>query len=234
MFRGKIILISLFIIFLGFVLVANLVHIREKDYERYESLISSSGVSQDQIKKNFVSHQLRERITKDFWYHDNEGEILRLSVQYDKSEITLSFDRGKPKILENMVNVTLVMQEDLYYLMPDGKRVIKDRNGEFYIVENNERKSLADEATSPQAYQKVRYMKGAEALYDYQRKIFYIEDASFRIFDLPGHEFVEDFNSEEPSVYGKARKIELNIGSDKVDFKAEYIKLEILDSGGWL
>ncbi|MCB1181161.1 MAG: hypothetical protein KDK55_03955 [Chlamydiia bacterium] len=87
-------------------------HVREKDRMAYRTLVESS---QPQLQEGSLasqcSHQMREGVTKEFWINQNGRLKGRLTSQ--RSSLFLFPEKGKIDVIEEMKNVSCLMQETL-------------------------------------------------------------------------------------------------------------------------
>lgn len=214
-----------------------LLDVRVKDYDAYQKLIESS--EEDHFLKNgktLVAKQQRNSVHKEIRFSD-ELERLHFNLHSKQSELVLSDDGKHTEMLENMEGVRCFIQEELYYLLPDGRELVPQGNGQLLL--RHEDPKDASSWFSPQTkglvpMQKIRYLEAEKAAYYYKTNSFLAREVEIKLFLTKGHELIEIFEEMELIMRGLAQSVEFSLGGKNVNFRAHHLTATFYSPKGLL
>ena len=117
MYKTQIVIISLAFVLIATFLGIRLVKIKPQDFATYEELIRSSNPSKE--TKSTISQQQREEITKEILFQGDDP--LRLLIKSRCSELFFFDEERHTEVIEEFLDVRALVQEELFYLLPDGR-----------------------------------------------------------------------------------------------------------------
>ena len=118
-------------------LVSFLVYVDQEDRILYAQLVAESSPTSISIPENMSQVQEREKISKFVAFSEGYSRKT-FKIISDASEVNYLNERGDQHFIENMHQVKCFLQEDLYYVTPEGKEVARDSSGTFHFRETKE------------------------------------------------------------------------------------------------
>lgn len=218
---ATIILISTTI--LMFIRITN---ITKNSLQEYETLLKESTPQDSNPDRQF--QQERGKTCKDYWYKKNK-ERLNAKIFSEKSELTVSFKGKTTEIIEDMQAITCIIQEECYYLLPDGSEAVVDKNGTIIkknTADGDKPLKFKKGSSLIEPIQKIRLIKSPKGSYNYNTKVFSAEDANFSIFTSTGHDINSIIFPEKPSLSGIAKTMSFYFEEKEPIFKAKHIKAQ--------
>jgi len=188
-----------------------LFNVSEKDRSRYFKLMEDSNPSLvDKSKRaSYTASQTRHKIRKDVYYSENNMPLHLLLTSQNAVLQLHQKQEGGSLLIEQMKDVKCYMQEELFYLLPNGERI--------------EVKENAPKGAKPM--QLVRYCQTDNASYCYQTKLLTSNDVFIARYMVPGHSLESvNFNAIKPVMQGTAAFVEFSMGGKDLNFKAEKLK----------
>ena len=161
--------------------------------QEYQQVVEAAAMSAA-IEPQRSTKQHRKGVKKDIWFM-KEGERLQFHISSDESELLFE----NQEVIEKMKGMSCILQEELFYLTPDGQ----------------------EEAVPMQI---VRYIEADNAVYHYQNDLLEAEDVKIFRYKLPGHHLVESF-TEEPTMRAIAKSVEISVLSKELSFKAKKMRV---------
>ena len=197
---------SLFIFGIGLAFfVFSLVTYHEEDSRLYQQLIESEDPNHLNDASPYKAKQQRQAIQKDIFFTQKE-ERLQLRLISAEAELILDHHDDETEIIEQMHDVKCYMQEELFYVLPDG------------------RKTQAADAEGVKAMQIIRYLEAEAASYHYKSEKFKAENVKISRYAVQGHQ-LEDFNQAAKLIMdGLAKKVEFSLSGKDLNFKAHQLK----------
>ncbi len=192
--------------------------INKEKYHRLMSKISSSTT-----KEQPVRHQ-RHGIQKDIFFL-NDNQRMQLRIKGVDAELVLN-----PDIVEIMHDVVCLMQEELYYLLPDGQELVTSPNGKYLIRGADPKKSstwVVPDESQLKPMQEIRYLEADTATYHYKKELLIADTVNFARYIVPGHQLVETVEGLEPSMTGEAEAVEISLLGKEMSFKAHKLKAKM-------
>lgn len=188
--------------------------------EEYNSLMSASGFKKDETKKEaYQINQEREHVQKDITFL-KKGDEMHFRLLADSAKLIFDHQGLKTEIAEHMKHVTCYMQEDFYYLLPDGREAEKKEDGTIGLKNSSLKIDLQD----LKPMQIIRKMEAEEGIYYYKSDFFITKNVKIERFLIEGHEFLKETASEKKIMSGIAETAEFCLQGKNLDFKAYKLK----------
>ena len=169
----------------------------------------------------YVARQQRVGVRKDILFTEKDGRI-QLKLLSAATELVFDQNEEKLQIVENMNDVRCYMQEELFYLLPDGREVKKAKDGMFVLRDKDEVVETEEKLLQPM--QIVRVLDAALASYTYSTDLFVARHANVSRYLLPGHTFTGEVDKGKLMMSGIAQVVEFSLGGESLNFKAYHLK----------
>ncbi len=232
MFRKRVLFV-LFTLVTGIVYyLVTLFQVTDEDVNVYAALIESSTPKPNSQKG--VARQQRNIIHKEIWVADSV-ERLHYSLRGQHSELLFSNDGAKTAMVEYMDDVSCFMQEELFFLLADGREVVRKPNGRLLLRHANPKKAeswIKEDGLELTPMQKIRYLKAEKGIYYYSTNTFIANEVQLQRFVAPGHELVETLVGIEPTMTGVAKSVEFSLDGHALNFKAHHLKATFFTQKG--
>lgn len=210
--------------FLFFVLGAGLwqmSRLDSEDIDNYHEIISIFDSSAQPQLTAYQANQDKVQLQKDIVFTHKE-QPLHLKLCAKSSRLIYERYHDRNEVVEKMNGVTCLMQEELYYIMPDGREVVIREGGKLRLRHADP--SDAASWISPDTpdllpMQMLRYLEADKAVYHYKDDLFAAEEVSFFRYTAPGHQIVDGLTHDRLLMEGIADKIEFSLSSH-LNFKA--------------
>lgn len=207
--------------FCGFIIWKS-ASVSPKDKSKLDKMIASQPRKQrkNQLQSNKeIGTQVRWGVLKRLWIVDGPCRRV-LQIGGSRSETALYKKKSDMQLMETFFDVEGVVQQDLFYKLPDGK--------EISMVEAAQR----EEPLEPM--QRFRYFEAQKAVHDPQTNSVIAYEVKFWTFQAPGHEVVENPLKLEPEAIGQASCMTVFPQANENSFYAEDFKLQIkTEQGLW-
>lgn len=194
--------------FMGFIIS----RISDVDLLNYQKLIESSEPSTKKTDCFGLSRQTREGVKKQIW-HENKHIV----IESEESELFFFHQNNQMEVVEELGVVRCAIQEELYYLLPDGREVVQKENGELCL--RGEEGSIPS-GTALKPMQLIRYLEAKEACYNYNTQLFSGREVKLWKYRLEGHKMFTSFEGLAPMMSGMAQSVEFSLKSKQLDFSA--------------
>lgn len=205
---------------------------KEADFKSYQQLMQiSRPIQPDNKKEGPPVKQQRVNTRKDFLLGDRESKP-KFKITSEGSEIVFDNQDEQTEIKELMSHVTCLMQDELFYVLPDGREVKKSDNGRYILrdipigtvdpyVEVDESQLLP--------MQTVRYILADKASYHYKSDRFEGHRVDLLQMILPTHGLNGDLAGGKITMRGTADKVQFKLFSGTPQFRAERLKAKFID-----
>ena len=225
MFRSWLIAFTLVLTLGALALGYHLSHLTSKDKTHFQKLMRSSDPSRDESAESYRAHQERQDVTKDIWYANN-NKRLRIHLSSENSEIILQLHNEHSEVTEHMTDVRGIIQEELYYVLPDGKELLVDDEGKLLFRSPPEGSSGVWEGDIGKLIpmQRVTTLVAAEASLNYRTQIFVAQTVDLTKYEVVGHELPDVLSGESPTMKGKAKVLELFMQDGEPAMRARQLK----------
>jgi hypothetical protein len=218
------------VMFFGF---RSFMRIKPEDVQEYRQLIENSDLGQAKNKSSpYTAKQQRDDIQKDISFMQG-GERLQLRLIAVESQLVLDQHDGETALLEQMRDVHCYMQEELYFVLPDGREALRQSDGQLLIRHadpKNPSSWLPQKVPNLKPMQVIRYLQADEATYYYKTDEFVAQQVALSRFAVPGHQLVE-LHEGKPLMNGVAEKVEFSLAGKDLNFKAYQLKATFFNAG---
>lgn len=195
-------------------------HVDESDIKTYLALEKSASKKKEGPTLTNYTQHIREGVVKELWVNQKEPKAFR--ILSDESELFFFHDDKALEVIEQLKTVTCMMQDELFYLLPDGKEVIV--KGERLCLKANPKTIVDPKKQDLIPMQRIRYIEAAKACYNYTTKLFVAENVNIWRYQIKGHILPSKVPDGKPLMSGKAESVELLLDEDNIDFRANHLK----------
>lgn len=226
MFKTHLLAALLALALVGGIIGIGLFRFNARDLKSYQRLVEKSA---PQKKGALISYsqQMRHNVSKEVWFRDDDP--LHLHIHARDSELFFFQDDARKtiEVVEEMHSIRCAMQEELFYLLPDGREVVKNENGCFFLKrkDSSEPKVAIDPLTSgliPVQY--LRYFEAEKASYNYNSQLFVAQSVKLWKYRMPGHTLPLSLAGQTPLMSGTAQSVEFLLKGEKMNFTAHVLK----------
>ncbi|WP_068467118.1 hypothetical protein [Candidatus Protochlamydia phocaeensis] len=194
-----------------------------EDHDRYLKLLEYSDSSKQQTdkKKPFTTRQQRSQVSKQIFFINDQGR-LQWRLKSASSELTFGQQADSMELVEHFKNVSCLMQEKLIFSQSESQESLN--------LSLNQRKGKREEEGNLSAsHQLIRCLQAQQAVYHYKTQELAAEDVDLARYSIPGHEWVDIFDSFKPVMKGQAQRIQLSFSPSEPSFKAQGIRATFQD-----
>ena len=199
----------------------------------YHNLFEASATKKTRKEKSSIAEQKRQGIRKEIFFKQGNAR-LRLKLTAENSTLELVQIGAEAEIIEKLKNVQGLMQEELYYLLPDGREAFLQGNGRL-LLRNGDPSRGQDWADYPLAalrpMQILRYFEAEQATYFYQDNHLIADRVRVARYVLPGHTIAENIKGLKPMMTGITQSAELNMAAKSPQFKAIQLRATFYQMG---
>ncbi|HRD54989.1 MAG TPA: hypothetical protein PLC42_01190 [Parachlamydiaceae bacterium] len=196
-----------------------------KTTAKYHQLMASTGAEKETQKEPYQINQERQFVQKDMAFF-KKGQKMYFRLVADSSKFILDHQGLNTEMAEHMKNVTCYMQEELYYLLPDGREVLALEDETFSLKENGE-KILDVKELKPM--QLMHKMEAKEGIYYYKSDFFIAKNVKLERFLIEGHELLKSSADAKKIMDGVAESAEFCLKEKNLDFKANQLKAKFYE-----
>lgn len=155
----------------------------------------------------YKASQQRKGVQKEYW-HSLEDQRLEVHLSCSDAELVYEKEGEKQVIVEYMKNIRCFIQEELFYLSPEGeKTVVLPENAEGYSEQ-----------------QTVRYVVADSAKYHYTSETLVAGNVDMVTFTAPGHKLPRSVDDSKLAKRASAEKLTLSFIEKTLKFNAEKFK----------
>lgn len=188
MYSKRLLLIGSCSLLLGIAICAFIFHIEQKDYALFKK-IAEEAVSPPLHKSFSSSSQTRKGITKNIRYQGKDSHFFHMKS--DSSQLHFLNHQGKIELKEDFEKVDCLMQQELFYLLPDGREVVKDASGRLILRDSDPHEEdswISSSFPGLIPMQTVYFLKAKLAHYTYVSQVFEARDVELWKYRLEGHD----------------------------------------------
>lgn len=190
----------LFCSLLGY-LIFSLGHYTEEDIASYQKLVRGD----QEYNQMHISRQQRMGLKKDIFFREKD-QSLQLHIESQKADLILERQEGKLEVVEQLNDVICLLQEELLFVLPDGRETHFSSDGKGIPV------------------QKLVRLEANEASYFYKNEMFVAENVKVMRYLAAGHSLEEASAKMELLSDGLAKKVEFSLSGSGLKFNAEQFK----------
>lgn len=190
--------------------------------QAYEQLTSVFDSSSQHQPSSYEAKQKKEHLQKDITFVEN-GRRLHFRLCANDSELIFEHIQEHNEIVEKMHDVRCYMQEELYYLLPDGREAVEQADGCLLVrhADSADPVSFIPRGSPGLVpMQLIRYLEAESATYYYKDDLCTAREVSFSRYAAPGHQIGKDLQLEKLLMKGIADKIEFSLSGAHLNFKA--------------
>jgi hypothetical protein len=225
-FRKQVIGGCLLVVCLGSALVYRMVSIDSESVDAYYKLEASSAADHNRPKE-YTTRLLRSNPSKEV-YQPRGDERIQMKVIADSSEIAFNTDQSGTTIVEELSVVHCDIQEDLYYLLSDGRQAVLQANGQYLVKAANSSKAVDAIVDSVEAnakpMQTVRHLEAEAAVYDYNQGLLTSDHVTLLRHQADGHQLSDQMEPQTLLMEGDAQDVECSLSGKGSYFKSQRIK----------
>jgi hypothetical protein len=201
-----------------------------KGAEEYQQMMSIFDSSANAKPSSYQASQNKIHLQKDILLMSGK-QPLQLRLCADNSELVFEKQEDRDEIYEKLHGVNCVMQEELYYLLPDGREVVILDEGELKVRhassdDPNAKIPLNTPGLVPR--QIVRYLEAEKAIYHYKNDSLVADEVLFSRYTAFGHR-IDEIKKEKMLMEGIADKIKFSLSSH-LNFKVYGMKASFFKS----
>lgn len=226
--------LSLLLAFAGLLAVKSVKSSSQEGDQLHEIIDSAPRNIRKQQRKEHreLTHQTRNEVTKEIIVVD--GPLRRVvELTSESSDIQVVSKRPHMRVVETFYNVKGTVQNELFYLLPDGKEVVYGDDNKLYY---RNKKPLEEgyDLSKLTPKQHFRYFEAVKASYDFHTNQLLAYDVKFWNFTAYGHHKVEDPLALEANAEGEAARLAFYVSRNnaKNEFSAEFLKVQFTPEGG--
>lgn len=196
----------------------------------YHKLTTKDGKTQT---TPYSSKQQRLKVQKDVLFAQGQDR-LQLRLNAEDSQLVLDHDKDT-EIIEHMNGVTCMMQEQVYWVLPDGREATLQSNGKLLIRNADPEEEISwlpKEAKGLKPMQVIRYLEADTASNHYKKDLFVAENVRISSYAVPGHHLVDKIDTKKPLMKGTAQAVEFSLSGRDLNFKAHQLKATLFSLPG--
>ncbi len=202
-----------------------LFHQDENDRLVFAKLLASSNPENKDSPISYAE-QNRNKGSKQIWFQKKEEPISYRLVS-EESALFFFSENNKIEVVEEMVDAKCVMQEELFYLLPDGREAVKKATGRLLLRHADPLQ--ADSWINPDLpgltpMQYVRYFEAETANFHYNSQLLVAEKVKLWKYRLEGHECPQTMSAACPLMSATAETVECTLRQEQLDFHAKRLK----------
>ncbi|MBN9378454.1 MAG: hypothetical protein BGO14_08150 [Chlamydiales bacterium 38-26] len=211
--------------------------VNPSDIAEYHQLVADAELSHSTADASpYKARQERKGVCKDLIFHKGP-QRLQIRIDAAAAQLVLDHQEIHTSIVEHMQKVKCYMQEELYYLLPDGSEALLQPNGKLLVRQSDPLDpqswySLEDPRIQPM--QIMRFLEAEEAEYYYKSDRFVADSVKVTRYAASGHELMQDLTQAKILMKGFAQKVEFSLQGPQTElqFQAHHLKATFFDLEG--
>lgn len=216
------------------IMVLNLFITTEADIQAYQKLKEAANPKAMELQDAaYTAKQLRSKLLKEVLFTQGNDRLKLRLTGHDSSLIFDHFE-GQTAIVERINDVKCWMQEELYFLLPDGREAVRQSNGKLLIRHADPKQEASwvqGDLKGMKPMQIIRYMEADAADYYYKTDKFVAEQVKLSRHIVPGHELITSVEGYKQIMKGVAQSIEFSLAGKDLNFKAIQLKAAFYGNG---
>lgn len=182
--------------------------VKEETLKYYQALLEMTN-PQPVDDQNPKSTQESTLLQKEIWIGSG-SERKQILLNSTDAQLELHPKKDSIEVIEHLKNVVIYLQEDLYFVDKEGKKV--DKQGQ-----------------ATQTVQQILCIKSKLADYHWNTYTIITKDADIERFQTSGTQIPKDSVSVDQSImHGNAESVVLSFAKQNISFKAYRFKAKIL------
>lgn len=234
MFRSSVFRFSLLLAAYAFLLFLYIVAKRSSDYKEYQELVESSAPSREESPEGERGSQKREGVAKDLWFIKG-GQRLHIAMKCDTSELKLMQTVDRIEVVEEMEDVHCLMQDDLYYLLADGREAYRHEGGRIVIRganPNEESSWVTSDVLTLIPMQQLKRIDAKHARFHYRSNCLVADEVKISRFYTQGHSLEQMGAATHLLMEGGADSATFTFEAHDIVFKANKLKASFYSQRG--
>lgn len=200
----------------------------EKDVHAYRKLVKESPDKDDLHPFSQTAKQSSIGMQKDMFFFEG-NERLQMRLKSAEAELVLEKHGNENSLVEHMKNVVCDMQEEIYYVLRDGRHVYKQEDGKFLFKNGSE--YIPEDSQNLRAMQVIRRLEADTATYHYQQDLFVAENVKVLRYMIPGQKIDDEAKDPVLIMSGMAKWVEFSLNNKALNFKAYQLKSKLYSGG---
>jgi hypothetical protein len=183
-------------------------------------------------KEQELTKQTRWDVVKKMW--QTKGPLRRtFQIQGTRSDLGVYLYKAETHLIETFYNAKGVLQQDLFYTLPDGTELQLMDEGRYCKRNHGSGEDFpVHDPSLLEPKQNCKYFEARSAIYDFHTHVFVLHDVTFWTYTLSGHEVQQRPNVACESIgVAKSMTIHPNNIYGPLSFCAEDLKMQILGDG---
>ncbi|MDF2577138.1 MAG: hypothetical protein K0S74_622 [Chlamydiales bacterium] len=226
--RLSFIIIALSILLFAFQLIGKIYWVDQTTIAEYRKIVqvdkSLKSPPKDLKGDDSIRQQNRVNVTKDIWRILNQQRLHGFLSSAESQIVTTA---ETEQVLEQLKDVTIWLQQELYYRLPNDKEGLLQSNGKILMKNGNPEDPNAwfklDKRFKPM--QKVDLIQAEAAIYHISSNRLVAYNVKLYRYLLPTHTLPTNNQHLEPIMVGTTAKLELSLlDSEGWSFKANQLK----------
>ena len=212
-------------------LLWQLVYVNEEAVQAYDQLMQLTHAPQKD-RESYQATQARQNVIKTILLADGQ-ERLHLQIKAKTAQLLVDKQEGHIDWLERMQNVDCIIQEELFYILADGKEATRRENGNLTLRgadQNNPSSWIHEEGTNLIPMQIIRWVQAEKAFYSYFTNRLTAEKVNFFRYRLPGHLLIFPSSKDQALVAGTANSASFSLAKE-INFQADQMKASFFSAG---
>jgi hypothetical protein len=213
---------------------ARFFYIADSDREMYDYLVEISTADKEEYVGDRIARQHRGDVYKEVWFVKGHKR-LRYSMHSKHSELVIVNSEEDRLMIENLAGIICFMQEELFYMLSNGKEAVVQADGRLLIrdADVKDPASWVSENTKGLVpMQLVRYLEADNGTYHYNTNSFAASEVKIKRFATEGHELINSIEGLDPLMVGLAQAVEFSLGREGINFKAHHLKATFFTTRG--
>lgn len=190
---------------------------RSEDFAYHEVLARANPSQTLDHDQTYCAKQLRKGVQKNIWYNKGNRRLEFFLTSVD-AEMVFEKQGDRQEIVEHMTDVQCYFQEELYYQLPDGRKVVQQNDGGFYL---QGKKWSDDELGALKPMQTVRYIEADVAQYHYSTETLVANHIKMSLYTAQGHQLLPLQKRTETVMDGNAEWVEVSLVNKELQFKSK-------------
>jgi len=205
----------------------NLTYASPEDATTYKRLLSGLNERKNGPQsEQYEAKQKRVNVQKDILYM-KDADRLQVRLTAADSRMVLDHHDGENNMIEHMNDMRCAMQEELYYVLSDGREAFLQENGQLLIRHSPPSQPeswIAKNHPGLKPMQIVRFIEAETASYYYKTEFLKAEDVNISRFSAEGHALMSPWEKKQLLMKGIAESMEFSLSDKTPNFKASEMK----------
>jgi hypothetical protein len=222
------------VILFGSFVIATTWHVSENTIQEYHEVVAAAPrkLREKTLAEEKDTSHPRKQVVKTIWLTEGAGERV-VELVSESSEIDIHVKKARTQLVETFYQVHGLVQQELFYRLPDGTDLIVGATGNL-VTRANKPTQYSVEDSSLEPRQRFRYFEAKRAVYDFHKQSLIAYEVTFWNYSASSHLLQRQFFDLAPEAIGQARRLTLHFSSRSFMplFQAENLDIRMLKEGG--